>query len=113
MADIRVIAAGGQHFTDRDRVTRTLQRLGALHLIGFAPEQIVLVHGGSNGADTLAAEEAVKLGWRTEAHTGWKQRAAGAAYCLVFPGGSGTARCRRLADNARIPIIDIKESSRG
>jgi hypothetical protein len=112
MAEIRILVTGGGS-TLRDRVTRTLQRFDALHLIGFQPEEIVLVHGDAAGADRLAAEEAAKLGWRTEAHTGWKQRAAGAAYCLVFPGGSGTARCRRLADNAHIPIIDVKEPRHG
>jgi hypothetical protein len=126
VAEIRVIAIGGRAYTDRDRVARTLQRLEALYLIGFEPEEIVLVHGGCTGADTLAAEEAVKLGWRTEAHPAdWATHGTaagpirnkhmvslGAAYAVVFPGGSGTAHCRRLALNARIPVIDVKETSR-
>lgn len=127
MAEIRIIASGGRHFADRDRVTRTLQRLNALYLIGFEPEETVLVHGGCTGADTLAAEEAVKLGWRVEAHPAdWETHgnAAGpirnkhmvslsAAYFIAFPGGSGTAHCKRLAKSAGIPVIDIKETARG
>lgn len=36
----------------------------------------------------------------------------GAHYCLAFPGGQGTANCRRLAQQAGIPVIDIKEETR-
>ena len=111
VAEIRILVAGGD-YTDRKTVARTLAYLSASRIIGFLPEEIVVVHGGCASADTLAAEEAVKLGWRTEAHADWKQRAAGAHYCVVFPGGSGTARCRRLALNAHIPVIDIPEGAR-
>jgi hypothetical protein len=36
----------------------------------------------------------------------------GAAYFIAFPGGSGTAHCKRLAKSARIPVIDVKETAR-
>lgn len=124
--EVRVIAVGGRRYADRDKVARTLRRLNDLYLIGFEPGEIVLVHGGCTGADTLAAEEAVKLGWRAEAHPAdWETHgnaagpirnkhmvSLGAAYCIAFPGGSGTAHCKRLAKVAGIPVIDVKETAR-
>lgn len=124
---IRIIAIGGRKFNDRAAVTRTLWHLGEHFIFGVKPEEIVLVHGAATGADTLAVEEAVKLGWRTEAHPAdWDTHgnaagpirnkemvSRGAHYLVAFSGGAGTAHCRRLALAARIPVIDVKESSRG
>lgn len=123
---IRVLVTGGRDYTDRAAVARALSHLGAHFIFGVKPEQIVLVHGAATGADTLAAEEAVKLGWGVEAHPAdWDTHGnaagpirnkemvlLGAHYCVVFPGGSGTAHCRRLALAAHIPVIDVKERSR-
>lgn len=111
-AQIRVLVTGGRDYTDRAAVTRALSHLGANYIFGALPEEIVLVHGGCTGADTLAAEEAVKLGWRTDPRPDKDMVRFGAAYAVVFPGGQGTARCRRLAFHARIPVIDVKESTR-
>lgn len=134
---IRVLVTGGRDYTDRAAVTRALRHLGANFIFGGLPEEIVLVHGdckrykddGSfdpdRSADQLAKQEAEKLGWRTEPHEAkWKQYgdaagpirnkemvSLGAHYCLAFAGGSGTAHCRRLALNARIPVIDVKETA--
>lgn len=127
MAEIRVLVTGGRDYTDRPAVTRALRHLAGLYIHGFQPNEVVLVHGACTGADTIAAEEAVKLGWRAEAHPAkWKEHGAaagpirnkhmvslGAGYVVVFPGGEGTKQCRRLALNARIPVIDVKEKARG
>lgn len=126
MADIRILVTGGRDYTDRAAVARALRHLAALYIHGARPEEITLVHGDATGADTLAAAVAVKLGWKVEAHPAdWKQHGAaagpirnqamvrcGANYCVAFAGGSGTAHCRRLALNARIPVIDVKEKAR-
>lgn len=127
MPSLRILVTGGRDYTDRSAVTRALRHLGTHFIFGFHPDDIILVHGAATGADTLAAEEAAKLGWRTEAHPAqWKQyrNAAGpirnkhmvnlgAHYCLAFPGGEGTKNCRRLALQAGIPVIDIPEGHRG
>lgn len=142
MADalIRVLVTGGRDYTDRETVAKALWHLGSNFIFGVEPEQIVLVHGdckrylpdGSidldRSADQLAAQEASDLGWQTEPHEAkWDLHGRSAAgpirnqemvrlgahYCVVFPGGSGTAHCRRLALAARIPVIDIKEAPRG
>ena len=125
MVEIRVLVTGGRDYADRATVRRTLRYLAEAYIHGFAPGEVVLVHGDAPGADTLAAEEATALGWRTEAHPAdWSAgRSAGPArnlamvrkgahYCLAFPGGQGTANCRRLAQQAGIPVIDIKEETR-
>lgn len=126
---IRVLVTGGRDYTDRATVADALVFVGN-RIFGARPEEVVLVHGGATGADTLAAAEAQRLGWRVEPHPvkdihyrRWGKAAPlrrnqamvdmGANYCLVFPGGNGTAHCKRAALNARIPIIDIPEASRG
>lgn len=121
MPELRVLVTGGRDYADRATIRRTLEYLAEAYIHGFAPGEVVLVHGDAPGADTLAAEEAAALGWRVEAHPAdWEThgRAAGpirnqemvkdgAHYCLVFPGGTGTAHCRRLALNSHITVIDI------
>jgi hypothetical protein len=126
VAEIRILVTGGRDYTDRAAVARTLKHFEHF-IFGVEPEEIVLVHGACTGADTLAAEEAVKLGWRTEAHPAdWDTHgnaagpirnkhmvSLGAHYCVAFAGASGTAHCRRLALAAHIPVIDVKEAARG
>jgi len=139
VAEIRILVTGGRDYTDRAAVTRALAYLAATRIIGFRPEEIVLVHGGcrrtkpdgsfdpDRSADQLAEQEARKLGWRTEPHPAkWKQHGdsagpirnqamvrLGAHYLVAFHGGEGTKHCRRLAINARIPVIDVKEPRHG
>ncbi len=123
---IRILVTGGRDYTDRAAVKRSLSHLAEHYIHGARPEEIVLVHGDATGADQLAAAVAQELGWRTEAHpadwgsygtaAGPRRNAEmvklGANYLIAFPGGSGTAHCRRLALNARIPIIDVPEGAR-
>lgn len=126
MADIRILVTGGRSYNDRKAVARALQHLQDHYVFGARPEEIVLVHGDATGADNLAAAEASVLGWRTEAHPVKREdydrhgkRAPilrnqrmvilGANYLIAFPGGSGTAHCRRAALAARIPVIDVPE----
>lgn len=123
MADIRILVTGGRDYTDRTAVTRALRHLGEHYIHGARPGEIVLVHGDATGADQLAADEAQRLGWRTEAHpadwdaygkaAGPRRNAEmvrlGASYLVAFPGGHGTAHCRRIALTAGIPVIDVPE----
>jgi len=124
---IRVLVTGGRDYTDRPAVAKALWHLANNYIFGVRPEEITLVHGDCTGADTLAAAEAERLGWRIEAHPAdWDQYGDGAGprrnremvrrganYIVAFPGGKGTKQCRRLALNAGIPIIDIPEANRG
>lgn len=138
MPELRVLVTGGRDYADRATIRRTLKHLADCYIHGFAPGEVVLVHGDckrykpdgtfdpDRSADALAAQEAEKLGWSVKPYPAdWKRygNAAGpirnqemvkdgAHYCLVFPGGDGTRHCRRLALNAHITVIDIKEESR-
>jgi hypothetical protein len=126
VADIRILVTGGRTYTDRTAVARALRHIGEHYVFGAKPDEIVLVHGDATGADRLAAEEATALGWRTEAHPvhaedydrhgkrapilrNQRMVILGANYCIAFPGGSGTAHCRRAALAAHIPVIDVPE----
>jgi hypothetical protein len=138
VSDIRILVTGGRNYTDRTAVARALRHLAEHYVFGAKPEEFVLVHGdckrfkedGSfdpdRSADQLAEQEARKLGWRAEPHEVKREdydrhgkRAPilrnqrmvilGASYCIAFPGGSGTAHCRRAALAARIPVIDVPE----
>ena len=87
-----------------------------------AGETITLVHGACpTGADKLAAQAALSIGWDVEAHPAdWNAhgKAAGpirnqrmvdlgADVCLAFPmpGSRGTLHCMRAAEKAGIPVI--------
>lgn len=106
---------------------------------GTPPGDFVLVHGdcryrrkdGSidwdRSADQLAAQEATKRGWRTEAHPvdwdaidqadwGPAGRARnqhmvdlGARLCIAFPGGNGTWHCKDAAQKAGIAVIRLAD----
>jgi len=138
VVELRVLVTGGRDYADRAAIARALKLLAGLYIHGARPDQIVLVHGDckrykpdgtfdpDRSADQLAAQEATKLGWSVKPYPAdWKRygNAAGlirnqemvkdgAHYCLVFPGGDGTRHCRRLALNAHITVIDIKEEAR-
>jgi len=123
VAEIRILVTGGRDYTDRRAVARALRHLGGHYIHGARPADIVLVHGDATGADRLAANEAERFGWRTEAHPAdWHAHgkaagpirnkhmvSLGANYLIAFPGGEGTKNCRRLALNAHIPVIDVPE----
>lgn len=109
---IKVIVTGGRDFFDRAAVYRALDRADAKRLIG------TLVHGGAPGADTLAGDWAKErevqvqifaADWaRLHSKAGPVRNQAmadaGAAGCIAFPGGKGTADCVRRCAAARIPV---------
>jgi hypothetical protein len=118
---IRVLVVGGEDYDDRTAVARALRHLGEHYIFGVRPDEIVLVHGGGAGVDEFAEQAARELGWMVEPRPIRRDRygaaapqvrdqdmvAAGAHYCLAFTGTGGTSRCRRLALNSGIPVIDI------
>ena len=84
-----------------------------------------LVHGGARGADAIAAEIALALGWYMEEYPAdWEThgKAAGpirnqqmvdlgADVCLAFPKGEsrGTRHCMKAAEKAGIRVINYGE----
>jgi hypothetical protein len=92
---------------------------------GCRPDQIVVVQGMAEGADTIARNLAIELGMRVEDHpvtrADWKRYgksaghrrnavmvAVGARGCAAFPLGEslGTRGCMKLCKRAGIPVWD-------
>ena len=68
---MRVLVCGDRHWTDRGAILDRLKRL---------PPGTVIIHGAAKGADTIAGEVAVSLGFAVEPYPAdWKRygRAAG------------------------------------
>jgi len=84
------------------------------------PSEVTIVHGGANGADTIAALFAIEMGYNRECHHAeWdlygkragairnaKMAKAGADICLAFPTrqGSGTQMMIGMAKKAGIEV---------
>jgi predicted polyphosphate/ATP-dependent NAD kinase len=110
---MRILVTGGRRYANA--------RIVAGALANFGGGQHVLVHGGANGLDRIAAKIAAEWGWGVEEHpASWatygrragplrNQRMvdAGADVLLAFPGGVGTRDCVRRAGRAAIPVISI------
>lgn len=74
---MRVLICGDRNWTDREKIA---QQLRLLHLIydraywetdgfitGTSVDMLTIMHGAARGADTIADEEASKLGFRIQA----------------------------------------------
>jgi len=115
---VRVIFSGSRDFRTREPVREILEAL--IRRLGD-PNELVVVHGAARGLDTIAGEEAARLGVSTESHPAdWDEygKAAGpmrnshmvklGADLLVafpLPGGSGTLDCMKKALNSEIPVL--------
>lgn len=56
---MRVIVCGSRKWTDREAIASRLAEL---------PSTAIVVHGGAGGADSIAGQEAEKLGFLVEPH---------------------------------------------
>ena len=110
---MRVLVCGGRKFDDLPFLDKSLDQLHADLRI------TMIIHGGANGADTMAHFWAGVNGVPIEVyHANWKRdgRAAGPIRnqkmldhgkpdaVAAFPGGRGTADMIRRAIKASIPI---------
>lgn len=108
-----MIVCGGRNYADREAVAR------ALAWLHDSNSKAVVVDGAASGADTLAHEEAVKLGMTTERHPAqWDKhgRAAGMIrnrhmlmlgcdMVIAFPGGRGTENMVKIAKEASVRVV--------
>jgi len=121
----RILVTGSRTWTDRDTIERAF-RDPRFELV----EPVTLVSGACPfGADYLAEEIALALGWRVELHpAAWRRHGRRAGYlrnakmvelgadvCIAFiknnsPGATMTAN---LAEKAGIPVIRYREDSEG
>lgn len=110
---LRVLACGGRGFTDREALDCALDALHAACPIVF------LIHGGADGADSLAGAWADQRGVPVNVFPAdWDAhgRAAGPMrneqmltegqpdLVVAFPGGYGTSHMIRLARQAGVPV---------
>lgn len=110
----RILITGGRDFNHKEIVMQALTDT----IASFSGEEVVVVHGGAKGADTLAAECAKKLGAGVECHPAdWETHGKkagpirnvhmvnlGADICLAFPSqqSKGTWHCVKKAREAGI-----------
>lgn len=115
------LVTGGRVFEDRPTI---YDRLDYFHArLGFT----LLIHGGAKGADTLAGDWAAARGVPTEVYVpNWNKFGKGAgpmrnrqmldrvalasqgdgrAVVIWFPGGAGTADCRREAVRRELRVL--------
>jgi len=112
---MRVLVCGGRTYSDRDKVNETLDNL--------LPDIDILIHGGAQGADSLAREWAKERLISSVAYMAdWKNlgRAAGPRrnelmlregkpdVVIAFPGGRGTAHMIAIAKAAGVRIVEVE-----
>jgi hypothetical protein len=113
MSDHIVLVCGGRDYVDRRGVYTCLD--------GLVPRPTLIITGGANGADSLAADwagyrDVPKLIFRAD----WEKhgKAAGPIrnqqmleckphLVLAFRGGRGTADMVRRAKATRVPVIEV------
>ena len=129
---IRIIVCGGRDYADRARVTEVL---GSLHLSRGIN---LIIHGGAGhffdpepnrranrwvGADKMAGEWAREMGIPvTECPADWERHGKSAGpirnrqmlamvpdMVVAFPGGKGTAHMTRIAREAGVEVLEVKE----
>lgn len=115
---MRVLFSGSRHFEARGPVRGILEAL--MKRVG-TPKELTVVHGAARGLDTIAGEEAERLGATVESHPAdWNRHGVaagpmrnshmvglGADLLVAFPlpRGSGTQDCMRKASKVGIPVL--------
>jgi len=111
---IDVVVTGGRDFNDETLIKRTLDLFDIGHL----------VHGGCTGVDSLAEKycKENKIPF-TRMPANWLMHGIAAgpirnaemlerfpnAILIAFPGGKGTASCKREALNRKQLVLDVKK----
>lgn len=116
MKTVRVVFCGGRRYADAGRVSAVMERLAREHR-----GRIVIIQGGANGADRLAAQAAMELGLTCETWPAdWTRYGRGAGpirnqamldsgadLVVAFPGGRGTADMVKRARAAGVPVVEV------
>lgn len=118
----RILVCGGRSFEDLDLMYDVLDE----YTPPLGVDEPVVMHGDARGADALAAQAALDLGFWVEAHPAeWKAhgKAAGPIrnrqmldmkpdLVIAFPGGRGTADCVGEAERRGIPVRRVAARKR-
>lgn len=117
---MRMLITGSRNYADRDTLLDAIEYyLGETYI-----EDVIIIEGGARGADRIAREHALDMGYVVETYpANWEKYGKkaggirnqemvdnGADICLAFPleDSIGTYDCIRRAKNAGIKTIIIK-----
>lgn len=117
---MRMLITGSRNYADRDTLLDAIEYyLGETYI-----EDVIIIEGGARGADRIAREHALDMGYVVETYpVNWEKYGKkagvirnqemvdnGADICLAFPleDSIGTYDCIRRAKNAGIKTIIIK-----
>lgn len=114
---MKILVTGGRAYSDKETVYKVLDRV-----IIDIDEPICIIHGGANGADSLAEEFCEERGipsivmfarWKRllrkagAIRNTWMVKYAQPDYAIAFPGGVGTSNMIRQCEAAGIPVKRI------
>lgn len=114
----RIAVTGGRDYTNADRVSAILRSVDRV-----VPGEITLVHGNAQGADTMARNVAIALGWK---HESWVPQwdeygkaagpirnrnmlSSGIDLLIAFPGGRGTQGCVEIAHEMKLHVMEVND----
>lgn len=111
---MKLLVCGGRSYYDDKRIASVLS--------GIVGPESIIIHGGAQGADTLAGLWATSQGIHTASVRAlWTthERRAGPArnaamlllapdLCVAFPGGSGTADMVRQCREQGVPVMEVQ-----
>lgn len=118
---MKILVCGGRAYANREAVEIALSPYRPKP--GDRSTEHVIIHGGAEGADTLADDWARKWVLKRKVYRpDWKKhgKAAGPLrnarmiaeakpdICIAFPGGRGTADCVSKARAAGIEVIEVR-----
>jgi hypothetical protein len=119
----RILVCGGRDFVDHVKVNRELAWYAHPHDEDACWDDLVIIHGGARGADTLAGLFAKMFGLKTEVYPAdWETHGKAAGYIrnkkmldegkpdfvVAFPGGKGTNMMKDIARKAGVHVIDVE-----
>lgn len=120
---MRVLVCGWREYADKAKVWRTLDRICDINDATWIAPHVTIIHGGANGADSLADAWAVSSYARVrQFKADWKAhgKAAGPTrnqqmidegkpdLVIAFPGGRGTADMVGRARKAGIEVLEVE-----
>lgn len=124
---MRILVCGGRDYADKKKVYYTLDNLTGCYKnrpYVLPKKDTVIIHGAASGADILADSWAVTNWVKFEEYpANWGRYHKRAGYIrnkrmleegkpdivVAFPGGKGTSNMVKLAQDAGIPVVDLRQ----
>lgn len=117
---MRVLICGGRNYADHAFFERVMNNL--VSVLGPKLENLVVIHGGAAGADSMAARWAEMNGCAAEEYLAdWSLHGRSAGYIrnsqmlkegnpdlvIAFPGGNGTKNMVSISRKAGVPVKEF------